>query len=65
MIELLTLAVGHHFDVASAVGTDKDTATVGTERVTRRITNEFKGLVAAGRESVTVEGTGHFAIKGR
>ena len=54
--ELLTLAVGHHFDVATAVGTDKDTATVGPESVTRRITNEFKGLVAAGGASVTIKG---------
>ena len=63
VVELLALAVGHHFDIAPAVGTDKDTAAVGAERVTRRITNEFKGLVAAGRTSVTVEGANHFAVQ--
>ena len=63
VVELLALAVGHHFDVATAVSTDKDAATVGTESVTRRITNEFKGLVAAGRAAVTVEGTDHFAVQ--
>ena len=61
--ELLTLAVGHHFDVTTAVSANEDTAAVGAERVTRRITNEFKGLVAAGRTSVTVEGANHFAVQ--
>ena len=63
VVELLTFAVGHHFDVTPAVRTDKDAAAVGTERVTRRITNEFKGLVAAGRAFVTVEGTRDFAVQ--
>ena len=62
--ELLTLAVRHHFDVAAAVSANEDTAAVGSESVTRGIRNEFKGLVAAGRASVTVEGTAHFAVKG-
>lgn len=62
MVELLALAVRHNFDVATAVGTDKDTATVGRESVTRRITNEFKGLVAAGGASVAVEGARDFSV---
>lgn len=62
VVELLTFAVGHHFDVTPAVRTDKDAAAVGAERVTRRIRDKFKGLVAAGRASVAVEGAGHFAI---
>lgn len=56
MVELLALTVGHHFDVATAVSTDKNTATIGAESVARGIGYEFKGLVAAGRASVTVEG---------
>lgn len=56
VVELLALTVGHHFDVTTTVSTNEDTATVGAESVTRRITNEFKGLVAAGRASVAVEG---------
>lgn len=47
VVELLALTVGHHFDVTAAVRTYKDAAAVGAESVTRRITNEFKGLVAA------------------
>ena len=35
--ELLTLAVGHHFDVATAVGTDKDAAAIGAVSVARWI----------------------------
>lgn len=57
MVELLALAVRHHFDVAATVGTNEDTAAVRPESVTRWIRNEFKGLVAAGRASVTVERT--------
>ena len=63
VVKLLTLAVGHHFYVATAVSADKDAAAVGTESVTRRITNEFKGLVAAGRASVAVKGARYFAIQ--
>ena len=62
VVELLALAVRHHFDVASAVSANEDTAAVRAESVTRRITNEFKGLVAAGRASVTVEGARDFAV---
>ena len=65
VVELLALAVSHHFDVASAVGADKYTAAIGAESVARRITNEFKGLVAAGGASVAVEGANYFAVKGR
>lgn len=64
MVELLALAVGHHFDVATAVSTNEDTATVGAVSVTRRIGYEFKGLVTAGGASVTVEGAAHVAIHG-
>lgn len=64
VVELLTLAVGHHFDVTAAVSANENTAAVGAESVTRGIRDEFKGLVAAGRASVAVEGTGHFAVKG-
>lgn len=56
MAELLTLAVRHHFYVSAAVSADKDTAAIRAESVTRGVCNEFKGLVAAGRASVTVEG---------
>lgn len=35
--ELLALAVGHHFDVATAVSANENTAAVRTESVTRRI----------------------------
>ena len=63
VVELLALAIGHHFDVATAVSANEDTAAVGAESVTRRIRDKFKGLVAAGRASVAVEGAGHFAVK--
>lgn len=62
VVELLALAVGHHFDVATAVGANENTAAVGAESVARRITNEFKGLVAAGRAGVAVEGTRYFSV---
>ena len=35
VVELLTLAVGHHFDVAAAVSANEDTAAVGAESVAR------------------------------
>lgn len=35
VVELLALAVGHHFDVAAAVGADKDTAAIRAESVAR------------------------------
>lgn len=54
--ELLALAIVHHFNVATAVGANEDTATIRDESVTIRVGYEFKGLVAAGRTSVTVEG---------
>ena len=54
--ELLTLAVRHHFDVATAVSTNEDAAAIGAESVTRGVRDKFKGLVAAGGASVTVEG---------
>ena len=56
MPELLALAIVHHFNVATTVGTNEDTATIGDESVTIRIGYEFKSLVAAGRASVAVEG---------
>lgn len=37
VVELLALAVGHHFDVTATVGTDKDAAATRAESVTRRI----------------------------
>lgn len=33
--ELLTLAVGHHFDVAAAVSANEDTAAIRSEGVAR------------------------------
>ena len=63
VVELLALAIGHHFDVATAVSANEDTAAVGTESVTRGIRDKFKGLVAAGRASVTVEGARDFAVQ--
>lgn len=56
VVELLALAVGHNFDVTAAVSANEDTAAVGAESVTRGIRDKFKGLVAAGRASVAVEG---------
>jgi hypothetical protein len=56
VVELLALAVGHHFDVATAVSTNEDAAAIGAESVTRGVRDKFKGLVAAGGASVTVEG---------
>ena len=37
VFELLALAIGHHFDVATAVSANEDTAAVGAESVTRGI----------------------------
>lgn len=54
--ELLALAIVHHFNVTTAVGANEYTATIRDESVTIRIGYEFKGLVAAGGASVTVEG---------
>ena len=62
MIELLALAIGHHFDVTSAVGTDKNATTAWPVSVARGVGDKFKGLVAAGRASVTVERARDFAI---
>lgn len=37
VVELLALAVRHHFDVAAAVGTNENAATIRAESVTRGI----------------------------
>ena len=37
VVELLALAVGHHFDVATAVSANEDTAAVGAVSVTRGV----------------------------
>ena len=64
MTELLALAIRHHFDVAAAVGANENTAAIRAVSVTRRIGNEFKGLVAAGGASVAVEGAACCAASG-
>lgn len=62
MKELLALAVAHHFDVAPAVGTDKNAGAIGAVSVARGVTDKFEGLVAAGRASVTGEGARDFTV---
>ena len=37
VVELLALAVGHHFDVATAISANEDTTAIRAESVTRRI----------------------------
>nr|DAE51374.1 MAG TPA: hypothetical protein [Caudoviricetes sp.] len=37
VVELLTLAVGHHFNVAAAVGANENTAAIWPESITRWI----------------------------
>lgn len=38
-VELLALAVGHHFDIAPTVSANEDAATIRPERVTRGISD--------------------------
>ena len=62
MIELLALAVGHHFDVTTTVGTDKNAAAIWAESVARWVTDKFEGLVAAGGASVAAKGARDFSV---
>ena len=39
VVELLALAVGHHFDVTAAVSANENTAAIRPERVTRGISD--------------------------